>query len=165
MKNFTTLKEQIINLVNPVLEKHHLKIYEVNNHSEFGDDILQILVEDKTDSKKLLDLDFLVKVSEEVSHKLDEIDHLISSNYLLEVASAGIEKTIRSEAELKQAVGDYVFVELKKEMNKIKEFSGTVESYADESGKFFFTYFVKGQRKKINLTFAEIKLVRYAVKF
>jgi len=165
MKNFATIKEQIIDLVNPVLKKHHLKIYEVNNFSAFGDDILQILVEDENQSRKPLDLDFLVKVSEDVSHKLDDIDHVIPTNYLLEVASAGIEKAIRSEAELKQAVGEYVFVELKKEKNKIKEFNGIVESYADESQEFFFSYFVKGQKKKIALTFTEIKLVRYAVKF
>jgi ribosome maturation factor RimP len=165
MKNFQSLKAKLEVALPPVLEEFHLKIYEINNFSEFGDDILQILVEDQSDLKKRLDIDTLLKVNEAVSALMDQYETEIPGAYLLEVASAGIERPIKTAAELEQAVGDYVYVELTHPIKQTLDFNGTVKSYDPESQQFTFSYFLKGQPKKLSVAFEQIKFVRYAIKF
>jgi len=165
MKNFQSLKAKLEVTLPPVLEEFHLKIYEINNFSEFGDDILQVLVEDQNDLKKRLDLDTLLKVNEVVSALMDQYEADIPGTYLLEVASAGIERPIKTEAELEQAIGDYVYVELTHPIKQMLDFNGTVQSYDPESRQFTFSYFLKGQPKKLSVAFEQIKFVRYAIKF
>jgi len=165
MKKFQTLKSKIETLITPVLAKHHLKIYEVNNFAEFGNDILQILVEDETNPRKTLDLDFLMQVNEDVSKTLDQLDSAVEGNYFLEVASAGIERQIKTEIEVANSVNDYVYLELNKPKDRLQAFNGTITNYDPTTKQIEITYFVKGQKKKMILTFDEIKMIRYAVKF
>jgi ribosome maturation factor RimP len=144
MKNFTNIKTKVEKLINEILQKHHLQIYEINNFSEFGDDVFQVLVEDQTKTNQPLDFDTLVVVNEEISNLLDQIPEL-ESHYLLEVASAGIEKRIRNEQELIKAVESYLYLELE----KLGVIEGYLKAYDPATQEFRVEYFVKGQPKKV----------------
>ncbi|PPE05495.1 ribosome maturation factor RimP [Williamsoniiplasma lucivorax] len=164
MKNFTSFKTQITDLANQILDQHHLKVYEINNFQEFDSDVIQILVEDKTEANKALSFDTLLLVNEALSNMMDDIPE-IDDQYLLEVASAGIEKAIRNEDELIKAIGQYIHVEFHDPINKIQKTDGTLTGYEQETKTFDIEFFVKGQKKKLAFTWPIIKQARYAVKF
>jgi ribosome maturation factor RimP len=107
VKNFSNIKPAIIEMANVILKEHNLHIYEVNNFTDFESDVLQILVEDLDQPNKLLDFDSLIAVNEKLSIAMDEFDS-IKEPYMLEIASAGIEKPIRDFDEMIKAVNQYV---------------------------------------------------------
>ncbi|EOA07366.1 Hypothetical protein MYEA_2340 [Mycoplasma yeatsii 13926] len=164
MKKFSVVKSKIQEIVNKELEKLNLEVYQINNHREFDGDVLQILVQDISKSNKGLDFDTIVKANEVVSDALDQLNE-IDEPYLLEVASAGIEKEIRTCQELEKAINEYLFVQLNSQQKNVLEFSGHLVKYDSDSNKFGFEFFVKGQKKKIELSWEDIKFVRYAIKF
>ncbi len=78
-------------------------------------------------------IDDCVLVSDELSEKLDELDpDPIPQAYFLEVSSPGAERPLRNEAELKQAVGEYINVSLYKNLNGSKSFEGTLKTLNDD---------------------------------
>ncbi|ATZ17190.1 ribosome maturation factor RimP [Williamsoniiplasma luminosum] len=164
MENFTSFKNQIEDLANKILNQHNLRVYEINNFQDFESDVIQILVEDQTQPNKPLSFDILLLVNEDLSTMMDDIKG-IDNQYLLEVASAGIEKPIRNEKELVQAIDQYVHIEFHQMINKIKSLDGTIISYDEKDKTFKIAFFVKGQKKQIDFTWELIQQVRYAVKF
>lgn len=164
MKNFQTIKPKILDLVNQALKKHKLQIYDINNFQDFENDVLQILVEDMNETNRPLDFDTLVVVNEEISELLDQLND-IKDPYLLEVASAGIEKEIRTFEELKQALNNYLHVEFKTPINQVTVVEGNLKSFDPAKKEFKIEYFVKGQPKKIVFEWEMIETARYAVKF
>ncbi|PPE06384.1 ribosome maturation factor RimP [Mesoplasma corruscae] len=164
MRNFTTVKDQIIKIVEPILKESGLKIYEINNYFDFDSDILQILVEDLAKPNKPLDFDDITKSNELISQALDQLEEL-SDAYMLEIASAGAEKPIKDKDQLIKAIGDYIHLELNKSVNNQNTIEGTLLSYDEVNDSFILGYFLKGQKKKHNFTFNEVKSIRYAVKF
>lgn len=165
MIDLKKIQPQLEALIQPVLTAVALRIYELNcyENSE-GEDVLQILVESNDDNKPL-DFDLLVQINEAIGASLDALEHEFSKPYLLEVASAGIEKPIRNEAELNQAVNDYVYLELNHPQNGISKTYATFLGFDQTNKQYVFSYFVKGKPQKLTLEFAQIKFIRHAVKF
>lgn len=164
MKNFKTIKVEIIKIVEPILKANNLVIYEVNNYFDFESDVLQILVEDIDQPNKPLDFDDIIKSNELVSDALDELT-ILTEPYMLELASAGVEKPIKNQKTLIKALDSYVHVELEKSINNSNIIEGILTKYDDQNDSFQISYFLKGQKKKHIFTFSEVKNIRYAVKF
>lgn len=154
-------------VIAPVLETYHLQIYEINTLVDGeGNDILQVLIEFIPDStNQVLDFDLLTKVNEAISAELDQLTDLFPNPYILEVASAGIEKPIRNDAELHQALEKYVYVEFKEPINGVNNTYATISGYNPETQQYEFTFFIKGKKQRCWATFAEISFIRHAVKF
>ncbi|MDP4040186.1 ribosome maturation factor RimP [Mycoplasma mycoides] len=164
MKDFESLKFQINELVNKEIEVLNLKVYQINNLKEFENDMIQILVEDSLQANKPLDFDILIKANDLVSNKIDQLIKT-KDKYLLEISSSGIEKQIRNQEELLKALEQWVYVQLNNEIKKIKEFEGYVTKYNDQTNTFTFSFFIKGQKKNLDVKFDDIKFIRYAVRF
>ncbi|WFQ90305.1 ribosome maturation factor RimP [Mycoplasma feriruminatoris] len=164
MKDFESIKFQINELVNKELEVLNLKVYEINNLKEFENDMIQILVEDALQANKPLDFDILIKANDLVSNKIDQLIKT-KDKYLLEISSSGIEKQIRNKEELIKALDQWVYVQLNNEIKKIKEFEGYVTKYNNDTDTFSFSFFIKGQKKKLDLKWDDIQFIRYAIRF
>ena len=109
-----------------------------------------------------MDLDSCVMISEQLSAMLDEKD-LIKHEYYLEVCSPGAERELRNFEEVKAAVGEYVYVKLKNVMAKgIYEVLGTLEKC--EEGMLSMTYMDKASKRKIDIAYDNVALIRLAVK-
>jgi len=165
MIDLKKIRPQLEALIQPLLAADELRIYELNcyKNSE-GETVLQVLVESAHDNKPL-DFDLLVQINEAISASLDTLENQFNQPYLLEVASAGIEKPIRNEAELNQAVNDYVYLELNSPQKGIVKTYATFLGFDKKDNKYVFNYFVKGKPQKLTLEFAQIKFIRHAVKF
>jgi len=143
----------------PIIEDKGCHLYDLVYEQEKGENYLRVFIE-KNDGT--LDMDTCVAVSELVSEKLDEID-VIKDEYYLEVSSPGVEREIRSLDEAKQAVGEYVYIELHNAVKGVSEAEGTLLSV--EESTLTIRHFVKGVKKTLVTDYDNVSFLRYAVKF
>ena len=89
---------------------------------------------------------------------LDLINDDIPDDYYLELSTVGLERELRTLEEVKAYISSYVFLES-------FEYTGnaTLEDVVGET--LYIKYFIKGQPKKLQLPYTNVKFIRLAVKF
>lgn len=115
------------------------------------DKILEVLIDES------LDLNQISELSESISKFMDKYDEDFDE-YLLDVASAGCEREIKTDSEIKKAVNEYVHLETKDD-----KYDGTLIEYKDEVLKI--EYLDKTRKKVVSTNIKDVKVLRYAVKF
>ena len=115
------------------------------------DKILEVLIDES------IDLDEVSKLSEEVSKIMDKYDDDFDE-YLLDVASAGCEREIKTDEEIKRAIGSYVHLK-----TSTLEIDGTLKEYKDNVLEI--EYLDKTRKKTVIENINNVKKLRYAVKF
>ena len=145
-------------MIQPVLEQHKCSLYDLKWVQDGKMRILQVSVMYPDGS---MDIDTCAGISEGISSLLDERD-IISHEYFLEVCSPGAERELRSEQEILDAVGEYVFVKLKDPKAGMDSVKGTLLSADARSVEI--EYMAKAVRKKIKIDSGNIALIRLSVK-
>ena len=148
------VKELAIEFAN----KLELEILEVEWVNEFGTNILRIIA----DAPGSLNIDQATALNEAISEALDRLD-LIEDEYMLEVSSPGIERPLKTDEDIINNIGKYVYVKTYEKINGIKEVYGDLVSYED--GLITINYLVKTIRKQIVIQKEKISKIRLAVKF
>ena len=113
------------------------------------DKILEVLIDET------LDLENISKLSEKVSKMMDKYDDELD-DYILDVASAGCEREINNEKDIKKAIGKYIHVE-----TKDVKLDGVLKAY--KNNILNIEYLVKNIKKQIEVDYKNIKNLRYAV--
>ena len=150
--------EKIKILLQDLLVKENLVLYDVKFEKEGSDDYLRVFI-DKEIGK--VSLDEIVSISEKISQALDEVD-ATKEGYILDVSSAGAEKKILLE-KLDKVIDHYIKVSL---INPYKTFQ-SLEGYLlsnDETNIVLQVNF-KGRIAKVNLEKNNISKVNHAIKF
>jgi len=108
-------EEALFRVLDPVLSAHGLAAVEVTFQRESGGWVLRVSIEDptSTDLGAGVTLDRCAEVSRDLSHALD-VEDFVRHAYTLEVASPGIERPLRTEAEFLRFVGRPAKVTLSK---------------------------------------------------
>ncbi|MDO4378778.1 MAG: ribosome maturation factor RimP [Erysipelotrichia bacterium] len=150
--------QRVDELIKPVLKENNIAKYHIDILKQ-GQMILQISLE-KSDGT--MDLDTCEKISNQISKVLDQYDD-DNTQYMLDVCSFGIEKQLYSVEEVKQHINDYVHVELYNPQNGMDSFEGYLTEFANNQIKI--DYLLKGVKKHATIDYANIKLIRLAVKF
>ncbi|MBQ1534357.1 MAG: hypothetical protein IIZ64_06045 [Erysipelotrichaceae bacterium] len=132
------------------VEEKGMKLFEVTYHKK--DATLSVLLDEK------LNMDELEKISQEISDHLDRFDDEFDDNYLLDVSTVGVERPIRNEEELLEAIGAYIYVKTKE-----REYYGTLKSF--EEGTLLLETKEKNRTKDVSVDYSQIKRIRYAVQF
>lgn len=132
-----------------VFEKHHLKLYSITEEKMGKDKILTILIDNE------LTHEVLEPIHMEV---LDLINDDIPDDYYLELSTVGLERELRTLEEVKAYISSYIFLES-------FEYTGnaTLEDVVGDT--LYIKYFIKGQPKKLQLPYTNVKFIRLAVKF
>ena len=112
---------------------------------------LEILIDES------LDLNEITALSEKVSALMDKYDEEFDE-YLLDVASAGCEREIKTSEDITKAVNNYVHIK-----TSDLEVDGTIKSFVD--GIIEIEYLDKTRTKNIKVNVNDVKNLRYAVKF
>ena len=112
---------------------------------------LEVLIDES------LDLNEISKLSEKISKYMDKYDEEFDE-YLLDVASAGCEREIKSEDDIKKAINSYVHIKTKE-----LDIDGTLKSY--KGNVLEIEYLDKTRKKNVKVNKEEVKKMRYAVKF
>jgi ribosome maturation factor RimP len=147
----------IKSLIDPILTKHEVVLYECKWTNEGKMRILQVAIMRSDGS---MDLDTCQQVSTAVSEQLDAQD-IIPFEYYLEVCSAGAERELRSDAEITAVIGANVFARFINPVDKKMEVTGELLSFEDNV--LVIAYRDKQKKVKITVDKSNISLIRLAV--
>ena len=142
--------EKINHALDEFCKENKVKLFEVSYHK--NDQTLTVLLDEK------LNMDELEEISKKLSDYLDRFEDEFEDNYFLDVSNVGAERPIRNEEELKQAIGEYIYVK-----TKDNEYYGTFKSYSN--GVISLDVTEKNKTKNVSIEYKNTKKVRYAVKF
>ena len=145
-------------IIEPIVEAEDVVLYDVVWTQDGNMKILQVSI---LNSEGKMDIDTCGKVSNVISDKLDELD-IIKYEYYLEVCSPGAERELRNDEEIKEAIGEFIYVKLNDPKAGLDEIWGYLRVADDTSIEI--EYFVKNIKKKISVEKDNIRLIRLSVK-
>lgn len=145
--NLELLKDKL----NQILKSYDLNVYSVRTKREFGEKIVEILI--NTDS---MDINELEKIHMKYLESLTDID--LDPDYYLELSSLGAERPIKTHKDVENAIGKYVYFE----SHNIKNY-GTLIAF--DNDVMIIEINEKGRIKKIEVKFEAVKTMRTAIKF
>jgi len=145
--------EIVTGFAKPIVEQCGCELWEVEYVSEGGQWYLRIYI-DKADGVSIDDCE---NVSRAVDPILDEIDP-ITSSYIFEVSSAGLERTLKLPEHFQRFLGENIEVKLYKPLDGSKLYVGTLTAY--ENGNISLNFggkpitFTKEQVANVRLRLA-----------
>ncbi len=143
-----------------ICNKMDLELFSVEEVFDNGIKIIQVLVDSFDQSE--LTIDDITKVIEVLQEIVEKKD-LIPDEYYLEVSSVGIERPLRTLAEIEKAIGEYIYLELTNLIEKSFNWYGTLEKV--ENNNIVIKVNQKGKIKKLVIPYENISFARIAVKF
>ena len=143
------IEDKVENLISKKIEELGYSLYDVQYAKEGKDYYLRVFI----DSKNGIDLNDCEKVSNEINPILDDADY-IKEMYFLEVSSPGVERILRKEKHLSEAIGKEIEVKLFKPIEKQKEFIGILDKYDDNS------IYIQKDNKQIQIDRKNITLIK-----
>ena len=145
--------------IKPIIDKFKLSLYELSYVKEHGDYILRVLIDNELED---IDVNTCAEVSEAISPELDKFKFL-DDEYLLEVASVGIERPIKGLDEFKKHLNEYIEIVVKEPVSSFRELVGTLMAVEDEEISLKIN--IKGRIKVVKIMFKNIVSAQTAVKF
>ena len=146
-----SIEEKVENLLKPKIEKLGYEIYDVQYAKEGKDYFLRIFI----DNEKGIDLNDCERVNNEINDILDEADY-IKEQYFLEVSSPGIERVLRKDEHLKNAIGKEIEINLFKPLDGKKDYIGNLVSFDDIN----ITITEEDSKNELNIERKNISLVK-----
>lgn len=154
MSRRETYEKQTEELLRPITEMSQVEIYDVEYVKEGSEWYLRVYI-DKPDG---VDINDCVKVSRALSEKMDEKD-FIEDAYILEVSSPGLGRTLKKDKHFEKSIGMEVDLKTFRPVDGCKEFTGTLQSYDQDS----ITILIDENEKKFAKT--DLALIRLAFDF
>lgn len=109
------IEERVEELVKPQIENMGYNLYDVEYVKEGKDYFLKIYI----NNEKGIEIADCEKVTGAINEILDKADY-IKETYFLEVSSTGIERILRKDEHLKEAIGEQIEIKLYKPIEKQK---------------------------------------------
>lgn len=141
MEKATAVRE----LVEPALTAEGIEVFDV----EFASGRLLVTV----DRPGGIDLEALTEANRIVSGLLDEHDPIPEDNYLLEVSSPGLERTLRTPDHFTRALGETVSIKVKPEVDGERRHQGLLEAADEEAVTVGGRRFAYGDIEKARTVF------------
>ena len=115
-----------------------------------------IILKINIDKDYSIDLALIEKFTQIVNEKIDLLDYDVD-NYILDISSPSSERLIEKN-KLSLFIGKYVFILT----NDNKEYEAKIDNIENNQINCF--YFIKGQKKKLNLPLDDIKEIKTSYK-
>ncbi len=135
------IEEKVEKIIQNPVENLGYSLYDVYYVKEGKDYFLRVIIDKPTG----ISLEDCEKVSNEINPILDE-ENIIKEQYFLEVSSPGIERVLRKEKQLQEAIGENVEVSLFQNLEGEKIFSGMLQEVTTE----YVVLQIEGKEKKID---------------
>lgn len=156
----STVTEKVTALVQPILQVHGFYLVDLNYVKEGTNWYLRVFI----DKPGGIDIEECALVNQELSDKLDAADpDPIPNAYFLEVSSPGAERPIKTEADLRLAVDQFICVSLYQKVDGQKVYEGYLDRF--DSQDIYLTYRAKNQTKQVALPRNKIAAMRLAIEF
>lgn len=129
-------------------------------YGKLGSDYVLSIFIDKEGGISLQDT---ADLSEVISPLLDTIQpDPFPEQYMLEVTSPGLERPLKTEEAVTQAIGKYIHVKLYQAIDKVKIFEGTLLSF--DGTDLVMEYMDKTRKKEVTIPYSTVAKARLAVK-
>ena len=152
------IEKKSLELAKRWAEKLGYEIISVEYVLENGIKILRVI----GNGENGFSIDDATALNEAISEELDKEDY-IDEEYYLEVSSEGIEKELRNDSDIKNAIGSYIYAKFYEKIDNVKEVYGDLESFDGETLQI--KYNVKGRIKQLTAKKEQICKIRMAIKF
>lgn len=137
-------------LLMPILDEFGFELWDVEYVKEGSEYYLRAYI----DKEGGITIDDCVDVSRKLSDKLDE-DDFIDSEYILEVSSPGLGRTLKSDRDFSKSIGRDTDIKLYKPIDKVKEFEGILKAFDNDT----LTFLIDGNERVFNKSeMASVKL-------
>ena len=120
--------ERIEELAIPLLVSEGLELVDVELKKEAQGSVLRFTI----DKEGGVDLEVCSRASGVLGDLLDRED-ILSSSYVLEVSSPGIERLLKKKEDFKRFVGSNIYVRTRYKIEGGKNFTGLLKSASDEA--------------------------------
>ena len=144
-------EEKTEKLLLPILEEFGFELWDVEYVKEGPEYYLRAYI----DKDGGITIDDCVDVSRRLSDLLDE-DDFIDGEYILEVSSPGLGRTLKKDKEFEKSIGKMVDIKLYKAIDKNKDFTGILKDYSGDSITININEkdetFLKSDVAKVNLS-------------
>ena len=141
-------------LLMPILDEFGFELGDVEDVKEGSEYYLRAYI----DKEGGITIDDCVDVSRKLSDKLDE-DDFIDSEYILEVSSPGLGRTLKSDRDFTKSIGRDTDIKLYKPIDKVKEFEGILKAFDNDT----LTFLIDGNERVFNKS--EVASVKLHVEF
>lgn|SRR5574344_539303 len=141
-------------LLMPILDEFGFELWDVEYVKEGSEYYLRAYI----DKEGGITIDDCVDVSRRLSDKLDE-DDFIDSEYILEVSSPGLGRTLKSDRDFSKSIGRDTDIKLYKPIDKVKEFEGILKAFDNDT----LTFLIDGNERVFNKS--EVASVKLHVEF
>lgn len=141
-------------LLMPILDEFGFELWNVEYVKEGSEYYLRAYI----DKEGGITIDDCVDVSRKLSDKLDE-DDFIDSEYILEVSSPGLGRTLKSDRDFSKSIGRDTDIKLYKPIDKVKEFEGILKAFDNDT----LTFLIDGNERVFSKS--EVASVKLHVEF
>lgn len=117
-----------LGLVEPLANEHGFECVDVEFVKEAGHYYLRVFL-DKPDGITVNDCEV---ISRALEAKLDTKDP-VKDPYILEVSSPGLDRPLKKDKDFERHLGDMVELKLYKAVDKVKDFTGELSAYDEET--------------------------------
>ncbi len=146
--------------VSPIIDEQNFELVDIEFLKEGKNWFLRLYV----DKPGGIDIEDCAWVSEKVSDLLDEMDpDPIPQAYFLEVSSPGAERPLKSDQDLKNAIGQHVYLSYYQQVEGEKFHEGTLLSVTEKEVSLEIR--IKTRTKTIEIPREKIAKARLAIKF
>lgn len=112
----------------PLMDEHHFELVDVEYVKEAGTWYLRAYI----DKEGGIAVDDCEVISRKLGEWLDQED-FIEESYILEVSSPGLGRALKKEKDFVRSIGKDVDVRLYRQIDKQKEFTGTLCAYDENT--------------------------------
>ncbi len=148
------IEERTEKLVTPIIEEHQFELVDVEYVKEGADYYLRVYA----DKEGGITIDDCVLISRALETELDRED-FIADAYILEVSSPGLGRQLKKEKDFRRSIGKDVDIRLYKARDGVKEYTGCLTSYDDDSVT------ISGAEGELSFARSDIALIRLAFDF
>ena len=141
-------------LISDILKDAGVELYDVDFEKEGSDWYLRVYI----DKEGGVTIDDCEKVSRAFNEVLDKEDY-IEETYIFEVSSPGLGRKLKKDVHFEKAIGENVDVKLFKPVDKVKEFSGVLKSF-DQN-----TVTIAVEDKEISFNRKDIAIIKLSFDF
>ncbi|MDN6193499.1 MAG: ribosome maturation factor RimP [Alkalibacterium sp.] len=152
--------EKVREISRPIASELGYELVDVDYLKEGKNWFLRLYI----DKPEGVDLDDCALFSEKIGERLDAVEpDPIPHAYYLEVSSPGAEKPLRTEEDLKNAVGEYIHVKLHGEIKGNDAYDGTLKEWHEDY--IVITIKDKTKLKDLEIEKKHIAKARLAIEF
>lgn len=154
MASKKNIEETVYSLLKPILEENGFECVDIEFVKEFNNLYLRVFL-DKPDGITVNDCEL---ASRALEIKLDAKDP-IKDPYILEVSSPGLDRPLKKDKDFERHLGDQVELKLYKAVDKVKDFTGELISFTEDT----VTLLVEDEQMEFDRK--DIAIVRLAIIF